>query len=240
MPSDFDKVCYINETAFRKTGWDSFEGKKYHSLEIIGILKDFHFSDMYNQIGPLAIPISSGMGVSHLTLRVSPENIPRTINTLKETWKKLCPGHELIYRFYDEWLDSMYKNEEKIAMAIRLFAVLVIIISCLGIVGLAEFSIKKRTKEIGLRKISGAKVFEVIALLNKDFTRWVVIAFIIAVPGAWFVMHKWLENFAYRTGLSWWIFALAGLIAMVIALLTVSFQSWRAATRNPVEALRYE
>jgi putative ABC transport system permease protein len=152
----------------------------------------------------------------------------------------VCPGHELKYQYYDEWLDSMYKSEENLAAAIRLFAVLAIMISCLGILGLAEFSIKKRTKEIGIRKVNGARVFEVMALLNNDFMRWVLIAFLIAVPIAWYVMNLWLKNFAYRTSLSWWIFALAGLIALGIALLTVSWQSLRAATRNPVEALRYE
>jgi putative ABC transport system permease protein len=240
LPSDFDKVCYINETAYKKTGWDSFEGKKFQRFEIIGIVKDFNFADLYNQIGPLAIPISSEMGVSNLTLRISAENIPQTIKTLKETWRKVCPGHELKYQYYDEWLDSMYKSEENLAAAIRLFAVLAIMISCLGILGLAEFSIKKRTKEIGIRKVNGARVFEVMALLNNDFMRWVLIAFLIAVPIAWYVMNLWLKNFAYRTSLSWWIFALAGLIALGIALLTVSWQSLRAATRNPVEALRYE
>jgi putative ABC transport system permease protein len=240
LPSDFDKVCYINETAYKKTGWDSFEGKKFQGFEIIGLVKDFNFADLYNQIGPLAITISSEMGVSHLTLRVSAENIPQTIKTLKETWRKVCPGHELKYQFYDEWLDSMYKGEERLAAAIRLFAVLAIMISCLGILGLAEFSIKRRIKEIGIRKVNGARISDIIALLNKDFIRWVLIAFIIAVPVSWYVMNLWLKNFAYKTSLSCWIFALAGLIALGIALLTVSWQSLRAATRNPVEALRYE
>jgi putative ABC transport system permease protein len=240
LPSDFDKVCYINETAYKETGWDSFEGKKFQRYEIIGIVKDFHYAALYNKIGPLAIPISSEMGVSNLTIRVSPETISKTINTLKETWRKVCTGHELKYQFYDEWLDSMYKNEEKLAAAIRFFAVLAIMISCLGILGLAEFSIKRRIKEIGIRKVNGARITEIIALLNKDFIKWVLIAFTIAVPVIWYVMNLWLKNFAYRTSLSWWIFALAGVIALGIALLTVSWQSWRAATRNPVEALRYE
>jgi putative ABC transport system permease protein len=240
LSSDFDKVCYINETAYKETGWDSFVGKRFMDFEIIGIVKDFHYADLHNKIGPLAIPISSGMGVSHLTLRVSHENIPMTINTLKKTWKKICTGHELNYRFYDEWLDSMYKSEEKLAAAIRLFAILAIMISCLGILGLAEFSIKRRIKEIGIRKVNGATAAEIIALLNRDFIRWVLIAFIIAVPVSWYVMNLWLKNFAYRTNLSWWIFGLAGLIALGIALFTVSWQSLRAATRNPVEALRYE
>jgi putative ABC transport system permease protein len=240
LPSDFDKTCYINETAYKLTGWETFEGKKYFGKEIIGIVKDFHFADMYNQIGPLVIPISSEMGISNLTIRVSPGNLPRIISVLKETWKEVCPGHELIFQFYDEWLDSMYKGEERLVSSIRLFAILAILISCLGILGLAENTIKKRTKEIGLRKVNGASILNILILLNTDFFRWVIIGFLIACPVTYYLMFKWLNNFAYKTELSWWIFILAGTIALGIALLTVSWQSWRAATRNPVDALRYE
>ncbi len=240
LPSDFDKACYINETAFKKTGWDTFEGKSYHGLEVIGVVKDFNFENLYSPITPLVVQVSSRMGVSHLTLRVTPANISQTINALKETWSEICTGHPLDYQFYDQWLNSMYKSEERLAASIRLFAILAIVISCMGILGLAEFSIKKRTKEIGIRKVNGAKVSEILTMLNKDFVKWIVIAFIIATPIAYYAMNKWLENFAYKTSLSWWIFALAGVLALGIALLTVSWQSWRAATRNPVEALRYE
>jgi putative ABC transport system permease protein len=239
-PSDFNKVCYINETAFKLTGWETYEGKKYHGKEIIGIVKDFHFANMYNKIGPLVIPISSEMGISHLTIRVSRGDLPRVIKALKETWKEICPGHELKYQFYDEWLASMYKGEERLVSSIRLFTILAIVISCLGILGLAEFTIKKRTKEIGLRKVNGASILNIIILLNADFFRWVLLGFVLACPFTYYLMHNWLQNFAYKTELSWWIFALSGLLALGIALLTVSWQSWRAATRNPVEALRYE
>ncbi len=240
LRSDFNKVCYINETAFRETGWDTFEGKRLHGNEIIGIIKDFHFANLYNKITPLAVVISNEMGISHLTIKVDPGDLPGTINYLAATWDEICPGHELKYQFYDDYLGSMYGGEEKLAASISLFAILAIIISCLGILGLAEFSIRKRTKEIGIRIINGASVAEVMILLNKDFVRWVIIAFFIAAPVGWFLMNKWLETFAYKTSLSWWIFVLSGLIALAIAIMTVSWQSWRAATRNPVDALRYE
>ncbi len=240
MKSDFNKVCYINETAFKETGWDTFEGHDFHGKEIIGIIKNFHFVNLYNKITPLAVVISNEMGVSHLTLRIEPTNIPKTIDALKNTWKEICPGHELKYQFYDDWLDSMYQSEERLAAAIRLFAVLAIMISCLGIIGIAEFSIRKRTKEVGLRKVNGAKVSQVMVLLNRDFVKWVFFALFIAIPCSYFILNKWLESFAYKAGLSWWIFTVGGIIAILLALLTVSWQSWRAATRNPVEALRYE
>jgi putative ABC transport system permease protein len=240
LPSDFGKVCYINETAFETSGWDTFEGQKYHGKEIIGVVEDFHLANMYNKIEPVAVAFSSDMGVSHLTLRIEPINLPRTINALEKTWKEVCPGHELQYQFYDEWLDSMYQSEERLAAAISLFSVLAILISCLGILGIAEFSIRKRTKEIGLRKVNGARVSQIMVLLNMDFIKWVFFALFIALPSSWFILNKWLENFAYKANLSWWIFTIGGMLALVIALITVSWQSWRAASRNPVEALRYE
>jgi putative ABC transport system permease protein len=240
LPSDFGKVCYINETALKVSGWDTYEGKKYHGKQIIGVVQDFHLADMYNRIEPVAVAFDSDMGVSHMTLRVEPVNIPRTIDALEKTWKEICPGHELQYQFYDDWLDSMYKSEEKLAAAIRLFSVLAIMISCLGMIGIAEFSIRKRTKEVGLRKVNGARVSQVIVLLNTDFIKWVFLALFIAMPCSYFILNKWLESFAYKARLNWWIFTIGGITALIIALITVSWQSWKAATRNPVEALRYE
>ena len=160
--------------------------------------------------------------------------------TINKKWEEIMPAYPLKYQFFDDWFDQMYEKEEHFAKTIGLFALLAIAISCFGILGLAIFSADQRTKEIGVRKVNGAKTYEIISMLNRGFSKWVAIAFVLACPIAWYVMHKWLENFAYKTELSWWIFALAGIIAMGIALLTVSFQSWRAATRNPVESLRYE
>jgi putative ABC transport system permease protein len=134
----------------------------------------------------------------------------------------------------------MYRNEERLSKIIGAFCLIAVMLSCLGLLAYVALSVSQRTKEIGIRKVNGARISEVMSLLNKDFVKWVAIAFVIAVPIAYYAMNKWLENFAYKTELSWWIFALAGLLALGIALLTVSFQSWRAATRNPVEALRYE
>lgn len=240
MASDFKKVCYLNETAFKKTGWDTFEGHKYRGKEIIGIVRDFHFASLYNEIAPLALVISDEMGISHATLRLDQGNIPGTIKAVSGIWKEIFPDFELKYRFYDDWLDSMYNNEEKLAAALGLFSVLAIIIACLGVFGLAEFSIRKRTREIGLRKVNGARVSQVMVLLNIGFIRWIFYAIVIAIPVSYFILNRWLSTFAYRTSLSWWIFVAGALAAIIIAIITVSWQSWRAASRNPVEALRYE
>jgi putative ABC transport system permease protein len=240
LSSDFGKVCYINETAFRTTGWETFEGEKYHGREIIGIVKDFHFENLYTKITPMTIQLTSEMGISHMSLRVLNDDLPEIVDILRETWKEVCPGHELKYQFYDEWLNNMYKSEERLASAIKFFALLAIMISALGIIGMAEFTIRKRRKEIGIRKVNGAKISEIMILLNKDFLKWSLLAFVLAVPPTWYIMHSWLGTFAYQTPMNWWIFVLAGLLSLIIGLLTVSWQSLRAATRNPVEALRSE
>jgi putative ABC transport system permease protein len=150
------------------------------------------------------------------------------------------PGEVFTYSFLSDDLKAMYTKEKKLGQAYGLLTLIAIVISSLGLIALATEDINKRTKEIGIRKVNGAKVPQILKLLNTDFLRWVAIAFVIASPIAWYAMHRWLQNFAYKTDLSWWIFVLAGLIALVIALLTVSWQSWRAARRNPVESLRYE
>ncbi len=142
--------------------------------------------------------------------------------------------------FHEDQIKALYETEITEARVVTLGIVLAIFISVMGIFGISLFSIRQRVKEIGVRKISGAKTQNILSLINGNIARWVGVAFLIAIPLAWLSMHKWLENFAYKTNLSWWIFALAGLLALGIALLTVSWQSWRAATRNPVEALRYE
>jgi putative ABC transport system permease protein len=157
-----------------------------------------------------------------------------------ETWKNYYSGQPFNYFFLDDKITEQYKAELLLRKILLIFSIIGIVISIIGITAFSIFISQQRTKEIGIRKVNGAKVSEILAMLNKDFVKWVVIAFIIATPIAYYAMNKWLENFAYKTELSWWIFALAGLLALGIALLTVSWQSWKAATRNPIESLRYE
>jgi putative ABC transport system permease protein len=184
--------------------------------------------------------ITNQRDISHFNIRISPLNVAQTLKEVEKVFKNVLPDHEFSFQFYDDYLDSMYQQEEKRADSIRVIAIFAILISCIGLFGLVEFSTKRRIKEIGIRKVNGARISEILTMLNRDFVKWVAIAFVIATPIAWYAMNRWLESFAYKTELSWWIFALAGLLALGIALLTVSWQSWRAATRNPVEALRYE
>lgn len=236
--SEQGKVCLINAQAMRQSGWNTIEGKKMFGFDVVGLVDDFNYESLYNKIGGLMI--ANGKDVSNFSLRLLPGNIPQTLTAIERTFKKLLPDYEYSFRFYDEFLDSMYRQEEKRAEAIRIISILTILISCIGLIGLVEYSTRYRIKEIGIRKVNGATIAGIMMMLDRDFVRWITFAFILATPIGWLVMNRWLKSFAYRTDLSWWIFIIAGLLTLGIALITVSWQSWRAATRNPVEALRYE
>ncbi len=244
-PGDDGKVCMINEVAYKHFEFENLDNKRFMNgrkggYEIIGVVNDFQYTSLHKTIGPVCIMFTSGVSPNTVNIRFTKGGVGQGMNFIQDTWQKLIPGHPMKYQFYDEWFDSMYRSEERFAKTIGLFAVLAIVISCIGILGLAIFSSERRIKEIGIRKVNGAKISEVMTMLNRDFVKWVFIASVIAIPVSWYAMNKWLENFAYKTELSWWIFALAGLLALGIALLTVSFQSYKAAVKNPVESLRYE
>ncbi|NOR76759.1 MAG: FtsX-like permease family protein [Draconibacterium sp.] len=167
-------------------------------------------------------------------------NVAETIAFIDNTWGDFAPEMPFEYQFLDNTYEKLYKSDEELGFLIWLFSILAVCIASLGLFGLISFTTQQRRKEIGVRKINGAKIYEVVSMLNRDILKWVAVAFIIASPVSGFLMSKWLQTFAYRIELSWWVFALAGALALGIALLTASWQSWRAATRNPVEALRYE
>ena len=212
------------------------------NLRISGVVKDFHFDSMKEEIEPLMLILRtySGDRGNFLFIKYHPDQQEKVIQFIQEAWKEIAPGKELDLRFWDEQLNQRYKAEEKWSKIIGYASLVAIIMSSLGLFGLTLLALNRQVKEIGIRKINGARESEILVMLNRTFLKWVAIAYIFGCPIAWYVMHKWLENFSYRTKLSWWIFALAGVISFGIALITVSLQSWRAATRNPVEALRYE
>ena len=179
-------------------------------------------------------------GIYHMFVRIRPDNIPATIELLRETWREVAPNESFYYSFLDEKLDRQYRAEERWRTIVGYACIFAISISCMGILGLASLAVSRRTKEIGIRKVLGATVPKVVGLLSKDFMKLLLVANVVAWPGAYFLMSQWLQNFAYRISLGIWIFLLTGVLALVIALATVSFQSIRAALANPVEALRYE
>jgi putative ABC transport system permease protein len=159
---------------------------------------------------------------------------------LNEIWKQIYPSDPFEFHFTDQTYKLQMQNDEKLASLFSIYTALSVFLAILGVLGLASNATRKRIKEIGIRKVNGARISDILALLNKDFIKWVAVAFVIASPIAWYAMNRWLENFAYKINLSWWIFVLVGLLTMVIALLTAGWQSWRVATKNPVEALKYE
>jgi putative ABC transport system permease protein len=239
LPGDLNKACLINTAALANFEDGDFHGKKVFGVEIVGVVSDFHYSSLYEKTGPMALAYVDLWGKTHLTLRISGP-VGEAVAFIKKTWMETCPDYPFELRFYDDYFDSMYSKEEKLARLIAIFSILAVVISCLGIFGLAFFQSEQRVKEIGIRKVLGASVYEIVAMLSKNFTQWVVVANVVAWPVVWYAMNKWLQNFAYRIEIGWWMFALAGGLALLIALLTVSTQALKAALANPVEALRYE
>ncbi len=246
LDGDKGKACIINEAAYKQYGWGNLEGKRFNNAKeggykVVGLAKDFHVKSLHQKINPAVLVYDSYRGKYNvLSVRLVPGSVSEQMKQIRKIWDKIIPDETMNFTFYDDQFQAMYVKEEKLAKSISFFSVIALALTCMGILGQIFLISLNRTKEIGVRKVNGAKVSEILTMLNKDFVKWVAIAFVIATPVAYYAMNKWLENFAYKTNLSWWIFALAGAMALGIALLTVSWQSWRAATRNPVEALRYE
>lgn len=234
----------INEEAARLLGWRDCNEKYLYDynyekeFKVIGIMKDFHMKSLRDKSKPLILKYSNTS--QYLSLKIQTRDLPALINSIKFQWGKFNKDAPFEYFFLDQSFNDQYKSENRLAKVIGLFTIFAIMIACFGLLGLVSYVATQKQKEIGIRKVNGAKVSEILIMLNKDFIKWVGIAFILAVPVSHYAMNKWLEGFAYKTTLSWWIFALAGLFALIITLLTVSLQSWHAASKNPVEALRYE
>lgn len=210
--------------------------------QVIGVIDDFHQQSLRKPIEPLLLINDSKWShdVGYISILIGNSNVGATIASVKQKWEQFYPNDPFSYKFINDTYQEQIKADVKLASIFTAYTGLSVFLAVLGLLGLAANAAKKRTKEIGIRIVNGARVYEVIMMLNSDFIKWIAIAFIIACPVAWYAMHMWLENFAYKITLSWWIFIAAGVLAIVIAIVTVSWQSWRAATRNPVESLRYE
>ena len=234
----------VNEAAVKRMGFDDPVGKTVvwgrQSGTIIGVLKDFHFNSMHQSIEPLIIRLSEKWPWGNILVRVKTGNTKQALAGLEKLSKEINPKFPFTYQFSDLEFAKLYKSEAVVSRLSDCFAFLAIFISCLGLFGLATFTAAQRTKEIGVRKVLGASVPGIVAMFSGSFVRLVGIAMFIAFPVAWFAMHKWLEHFAYKINIEWRVFALAGLITVVIALITVSYQSVKAALSNPVQSLRTE
>ena len=244
--TDTTQAMILNEAAIKMFGYSSPQeavGRRFKQWgregKIVGVIKDFHFRSLQQPIKPLSMRIEP-RGSNLVSANVSAVNLPTTLAALENKWKTLIPNRPFTYYFLDEFFDKQYRGEERFGKLFLNFAILAIFISCLGLLGLASYSTMQRTKEIGIRKVMGASVSGIINLLSKEFLALVILSFFIAMPLAWYFMHAWLQDFAYRTQISWWVFALAGGIAVLIAVFTVSFQAIKAAIANPVKSLRTE
>jgi len=235
---------WLNRTAVKNLGLDSLpKSFKFYKndLPVLGIIDDFNFRSLHQKIGMIMIrQMDSTQYPWSILVQLKGNNMIKTMDKVKTAYSEFTGGMPVTYKFFDDVIQSWYNKEKRTSKIVGYFAFLTIIISVMGILAMSLYYNQQKTKEIGIRKVNGATVSEIVKMLNKDFVRWVAIAFVIAVPIAYYVMNRWLQNFAYKTTLSWWIFALAGIIALGIALITVSWQTFRAARRNPVEALRYE
>uniref|UniRef100_UPI0032166C12 ABC transporter permease n=1 Tax=uncultured Draconibacterium sp. TaxID=1573823 RepID=UPI0032166C12 len=237
-----DYQSYIVNEAFISTyGIHNISNASLNGSPIIGVIEDFHYNSLHNKIKPLAIRYEE-FYQSRIVIKLASANtsLTETINKITKATDEIDNTAISDVLFLDQHIAKLYEKEIQVSNILCVLALFSILISGMGLFSMSMLISKMRTKEIGIRKVNGAKISEILAMLNKDFIKWVAVAFVVACPIAYYAMSKWLENFAYKTTLSWWIFALAGLLALGIALLTVSWQSWRAATRNPVEALRYE
>ncbi len=246
--SDFEKTSIdayiVNEAAMKALNWDSYEGKFFSIFgkdspgEVIGICNDFHYRSLHHEIGPTVIILSEhGQQVS---LKIQSNDLRGTIEATHQIYKEIFPKSPFEYYFLDQEFDKLYNSEIRMARAVSYLTIISIIIACMGIFGLSSYMAIQRTKEIGIRKVMGSTVGQIIYILTYEVIKWVALAFVIAAPLTYYFISKWLDNFSYKTSLPLWIFVLGAVIVILIALVTVMFQSVRAALKNPTEALRYE
>jgi putative ABC transport system permease protein len=234
----------VNEEAVKFMKLENPVGKLFsiwdREGQILGVVKNFHSRSLHNAFEPLVLVLTRNWPHNYVFMRIRPENVSQTLKDLEGIWKKFAPNHPFTYQFLDESFEAQYQTDQRTGILFRYFTILAIFISCLGIFGLAAFTAEQRTKEIGVRKVLGASISNIVALISKEFLILLTLANVVAWPAAYFLMDKMLSNYAYRTNMSLWIFFLAGVLAYSIALGTVSYQAFKAARTNPVNTLRYE
>jgi putative ABC transport system permease protein len=247
---NYENAIVLNKAATQEIGYMEANGQILNESstsgdirKLVGIVDNFSYQGVQHKAQPLAHIFSDQEDFTNwgfLSIKAKKGAGLQVLDQLKQKWGSEFSGIEPKFYFADEKLNEQYKEYIRINTLVAWFSILAVLLSCMGLFALASYSMAKRTKEIGIRKVNGANVSEILILLNKDFLKWVLLSFIIAIPIAWYGMHHWLEGFAYKTTISWWVFALSGTVAIGIALLTVSWQSFTAAVANPVEALKEE
>lgn len=245
-PTDSTESYLLNQSAVNAIGWtpETAIGKTFRGGKVIGVVEDFHFQPMDLKIEPLFMkfrhPANQPVQYGNLAVKLETEDLENTLSFILGVFKEAAPRLPFEYRFLDESYDQLYASEQRLGKAFTLFTLLALFIACMGLFGLVSYQIVQRTKEIGIRKVLGASSFKLVQLLSSDFLKLVFVALLLAVPIAWYGMQQWLDNFAYRIEIRWWVFLLVAVPALVISLLTIGVQSMRAALANPVEALKEE
>lgn len=242
FPTDVSAFI-LNETAVKTIGLKSPVGKRLRVSgregTIIGVVKDYHHRSLHGKIIPVILMLNYEHGM--VSVRLHPQNVAETLRFLEKTWNKINRSpYPFTYTFADETIDNLYKSEHRIGSVAKYSTLITLLISCLGLFGLASYTSRQRTKEISIRKISGASVSGIVLLLSKEFMKWIIVALVIAYPVAWYAMNQWLQSFAYRIGIEWWMFVFTGAAALAIGFFTVGYQTIKAARANPVDSLRYE
>jgi ABC-type antimicrobial peptide transport system permease subunit len=247
-PSSMTREFLVNESLVKSLGLKKPEDILNKEISIwgdrikcpvVGVLKDFNDRSLRNDLAPLLIT-TNGTMYSQAGIKLSTTNISSTLRSVKTIWEQIFPDFVYEYRFLDDKIAGFYKQENQLSQLYRIFAAIAIFLSCLGLYGLASFMATQRIKEVGIRKVLGATAGNIAYLFSKEFILLIAIAFAIATPLAWYYMHQWLQDYAYRVNISWWLFAAGGLAAIIIALATISFQAIKAALANPVKSLRTE
>ena len=243
MSSDTMNSVIINQEAARQMEMENPIGKTITMGEepsyIIGVMNDFNFNNIRNKIAPLMLFFESNLA-NICFIRINSTNTEKSLKYIEDTYKSFEPDVDFNYNFMDERLEGLYRAEQRSNTLINYFTIFAIFISCLGIFGLASFMAEQKTKEIGIRKVMGASVSTIVKIFSLEFTRMVIIGNVLAWPLAYYAMNKWLGNFAYHTELSWWMFALGAVLSIAVVIVTISYQSYKAATKNPANSLRYE
>lgn len=248
LSGDMGTTCIFNEEAMKQYGWDNVDGKRFNNgreggYQVVGVVNDFHVNSLHEKIEPVCIMVSepdNHGNLRNVSIRLVAGNLGQQMEQLKKVWKTFVPDEPMNFSFYDEQFDAMYHKDDQLSKAIGIISVIALILTFMGILGQVFQISLNRTKEIGVRKVNGATVFDILTYMNKEFVIWTCVAIIIATPLAWYLINRWLENFAYKTTIGWFVYIASGCIMLIAVILIVTLQSWKSAIKNPVEALKYE
>ncbi len=243
--TDMNSALLLNEEAVKQFGFDSGLDKRLIpggqvTFPVVGVLKDYYFKSLHQKIEPFVMSLASAQAFQWVFIRTTEENMSSVMQFVEQEWRRINPGHPFEYTFVDNNVAMMYQSETKLSRLFSIFTGITIFIACLGLFGLASFTAERRTKEIGIRKVLGASIGSIVIILSKEYVKWIALANVIAWPLTYYFMSRWLEGFAYHTSLNILAFLASGLLALIIALLTVSFQTFKAAAVNPIDSLKYE